>query len=100
MFLLYAKKEYSAPVFDYIKTVKTEAELDQWIEKAVDFFEGVAWLEVQEGQYAEYRTFELDKQNRTIDRKAAYIYEKQGEKINEITDFYIDNVKKITHNIT
>lgn len=95
MFLLYAKKVHSEQVFDYIKTVKTEEELDKWIATAVDSFEGVAWMEIQEGQDAEYRTFELDKQSFTVDRRAAYIYEKVGGKINKITDFYIDNVKKI-----
>lgn len=95
MFLLYAKKEFSAPVFDYIKTVKTEKELEEWLEIAVDFFEGIAWMKLQEGQNAEYRFFELDKKNRTVDSNASYTYEKHGEKIKEVLNFYVDEAKKI-----
>lgn len=94
MFALYAKNKASAPYFDYKKTVDTEEELDQWIETAVDMYEGIAWAEINEGEDMKIREFEYDKKGHSVDRRTSYIYVKQGGKIEKKTLFCIENTSK------
>lgn len=94
MFALYAKNKASDLYFDYMKTVDTEEELEQWIETAVDLYEGIAWAEIYEGEDMKVREFEYDKESHLVDRRTSYIYVKQGEKIEKKTLFCIENTSK------
>ncbi len=93
MFLIYAKRKYADSYFNFIREVQTEKELDEWVDDATAISEGIAWLEVEGDQIIRYRTFEFNKETGES-RRASYSYQKHGDQVIEITDFYIDDTKE------
>lgn len=96
MYQLFAKVNHSDPYFEYKTTVKTEKELDEWIEHAITAFEGIAWMNIQEGHNATLRTFEYDKKKHTVNKRTLVEYVREGDKVTEKTIFCVDDAKKNT----
>ena len=94
MYLLYAKKNYSDPYYDYKTYVRTDEELFEWLERAVNHFEGVAWMYIQDDENAICTTNEYDKKGHTVDKRVSVEYVKEGDKIIKKTLFCIDDADK------